>query len=114
MAQKALTLVEIVQLTLTSTTYYTTPANTTTQIDSILLNNTTSIARTVKLNIVPSAGSAVAANEAVTRVLVPANAAVTVPQMALQTLKVGEQLFASADLASSVNMRVVGREIQYT
>lgn len=114
MAQKALTLVEVVTLTASSALYYTTPANTTTQIDSVLLNNTTATARTVKINFVPSAGSAVTANEVITRVLVPANSAVTVPQLALQTLKVGEMIYALSDAASAVNMRIVGREIQYT
>lgn len=114
MAQKALTLVEVVTLTNTSASYYFVPANTTTQIDSILLNNTTATARTVKINFVPAAGSSVTANEVITRVLVPANSAVTVPQLALQTLKIGEQIYAQADAASAVNMRIVGREIQYT
>lgn len=113
MAQKALTLVENQTLTAAAALYYTAPANTTTQIDSILLANTTGTARTVQFNIVVS-GGATTANIVCPRVLVPANAQVTVPQMALQTLESGKQLFAQADAASAVNMRVVGREIQYS
>jgi hypothetical protein len=111
MAQKALTLVETVTLTAAAVSYYTAPANTTAQIDSIILNNTTATARTVKLHIVVS-GGATTANEVVTRVLVPANGCVNVPQMALQTLEVGKSIFALCDAASAVNMRISGREIQ--
>jgi hypothetical protein len=65
----------------------------------------------VKINIVVSGGAATA-NEVATRVLVPANSVVTVPQLALQTLEAGKSLHVLCDAAGAVNMRISGREIQ--
>lgn len=99
-------LVGNVQLTVGASTYYTAPANTTTTISAFTLNNTSGVPRTATVHLVPSGGTASAANQIATAIVIPASGAMpTILAGAIgQHLATGGsiQMFADANGAVSV------------
>jgi hypothetical protein len=96
------------QLNAVQTSLYTVPANTTLQIQSAVLTNTTSTPRTVTFNIVAPAGAVGASTLFVNKIIVPADGQVSVPWLVLRNLLSGESIFGAADLAGVVNVWISG------
>jgi len=99
------------QLTASTATYYTTPVNKRTIISRLVLCNTTGTARTVDLYLVPSGGSATAANQILTAEPVAASTSYIVSEAERQVLESGGTIQASADAASAVTIIGSGSEV---
>lgn len=98
------------QLTASMVTQYTVPASTVTRLTELFITNTDSVAHTVQICLVPSAGSAGAANAILWNYSVGANG--MVPLGINQFLSAGQFIAALASAASFVNLRVSGIEMQ--
>jgi len=90
-------------------TYYTVPAATVTIIKEFVLCNTDSAARTIDAHVIPSAGSAVVANQIFQDLTLQAGE--TKIFSLSQVLPAGSFLQASASVAAVVSMNVSGVEI---
>lgn len=98
------------QLTASAATYYTTPANTTTEIQWAYATNATGTARTITIYIIRSGGAAGATNMVVNTRTVPAGGSVALPEM-LQKMSSGGFIQALSDAATAVNLWVSGYEV---
>lgn len=96
-------------LTASLVTLYTAPANTTARANEILLCNTDTVARTVTVHIIPSGGSASAANTIFKAITVDASETRTLGLD--QVFPAGSFVQASADSASVVSIRLSGVEV---
>lgn len=104
-------LVSNIQLTASQAVLYTVSANTVTTIQAAVLTNSTGTARTVEINIVPSAGVPSATTVIVKSLTVPANGQVSVPWLILQSMVAGTSIQAAADVAAAVTVRISGVEV---
>ena len=98
-------------LTNVAATYYTSPANTVTYITNVSLTNTDTVARTVTLHLVPSAGSATAANRILSAHPIAAGKTFVPPQAIGQTLPIGGTLQALADTGAVVALVASGIQV---
>ena len=87
---------------------YAVPANTTTEIHSIILHNTNTTAEKVILYLVPSAGSATDANKVLAKTLAADETWEWNPYVYMST---GYQIHGATDTASEVSVHVYGAEI---
>lgn len=97
-----------VQLTTSGTTIYTVPPSTTTTIKQILMTNATGTATTFTINLVKTGGTASAANQIYSSVILPANTTANIDLT--QVMTVGDFLVASAGANSAVNITISGVE----
>lgn len=99
------------QLTVNLTdTAYTVPANSTFTVSALSFNNTTGTARTATANAVPTAGTAVAANEFLSALPVPAsgNQPTSVGSLVGQHFPAGTTFQFKADAATAVSINFSG------
>jgi len=93
-----------------TTTQYTANA-VKTVIDKFTVNNISSSNVTIDVNIVREGGSASDSNSVIKQHTIPSGVTYLTPEMVGQTLNTGDFITASASIASSVSLRVSGREI---
>jgi hypothetical protein len=96
------------QLTAAQALLYSVPANTTLQIQSVVLTNTTSIPRTAAFNIVAPAGAVGPSTLFVNKIVVPADGQVSVPWLVLRNLTAGQSIWGAADITGVVNAWISG------
>lgn len=92
------------------TTMYTAPASTRTIIDKCTVTNGTAGAVTIAIKLVPNAGSAGASNQVISKSLA-AGEAYTCPEVVGHVLESGGVVSVLAGAASSVVIRMSGREV---
>jgi hypothetical protein len=102
-------LVQGTLLTNALATYYTVPGSTTATIRAITLCNTDSAARTVKLHLVASGGSASDANTIFDDISI--NAGETIIDDSVRAMNTGDFIRAVASVTNVVALRVDGAEI---
>lgn len=98
------------QLTTSSATYYTVPANTITTISACTLTNTTSGAVTATVYLVPSGGSAGVANCILSARVIAAGESYNVGSAIGQSMADGGTLQALAGSATSITLVASGYE----
>lgn len=104
-------LVEGTQIPAANTNLYTAPANTRTIVDKATATNTTAGAVTITFNLVASGGSASATNTVISAQSVAAGATYLCPEVAGHVLNPGDFISAIAGTATSISVRVSGREV---
>lgn len=104
-------LVEGSQLTTSAATYYTAPANTTTIIKKVTITNTSSGAVTVTIYLVPSGGSAGAANTITSAKSIAAGATYEAYEVENQVLMTSDSIQALASAATSLTLQASGIEV---
>lgn len=92
-------------------TEYTTPASTRTIIDKCTATNTTGGAVTLSVWLIPSGGSRGNSNKIIDAVSVPANTCKDFSELQNQILGTGDTIDILAGSATSINIKVSGREI---
>lgn len=97
------------QLTAAAASYYTVPTNATAEVNSATAVNTTGVARTVTVHIIPSAGAAATTNKIVFTKGIPANGSVQLWEL-FGAIAPGSDVQAFADAATAVNLRIAGYE----
>ncbi len=103
-------LVAAQQLTGSNATYYT-ATNVRTVIDKCTVTNTTSGAVTLTLDIVDSGGSAGATERIISAKSISAGETYRCPEMVGQVLENGDTIQGLASAATSLTIRISGREI---
>lgn len=103
-------LVPSVQLGVAIATHYT-ATNVRAILDKVTLSNTTGGAITVDLHLVPNGGSATATNKILSAKSIGANSTDTCPEVVGHVLEPGGTIQALASAATSVGLRVSGREV---
>lgn len=98
------------QLTTGALAYYTAPANTKARVDALVLTNTTVGAITATLHLVPSGGSATAANTVLSAQSIAAGASLVVPGAIGQWIEAGGSLQALASAGASISLVASGVE----
>ena len=98
------------QLTLAAATYYTVPANTLTTISACSVTNTTGIARSVTLYLVPTGGAAGATNCVCSGRVIAPGETYNVAGAIGQTLAAGGTVQALSDLAAALSLVASGYE----
>jgi hypothetical protein len=96
------------QLGTTASSVYTAGSGVTAVVKQLLATNTTATASTVSVHLVPSSGTTTTANLIFAAVPVPANSTLIIDLS--QVLNTGDQLFAFAGNATTVNLTVSGYE----
>jgi hypothetical protein len=96
------------QLGTSAVSVYTVGSGITAVVKQVLATNTTASASTLSMHLVPNAGSATTSNLIFAAIPVPANSTVVIDLS--QVLNVGDQLFAFAGNATTVNLTVSGYE----
>src|SRR5919108_1543290 len=109
MAVRPVAAVEGVQLTTSTATYYT-ATNKKFTIDKATVTNTTAGAVTFDLYLVPTGGSAGATNQLYKTQSVASNASLTLDAIIGHTLENGGTIQAVASAATSLALRISGRE----
>lgn len=104
-------LIEGTQLTTSVATYYSAPENTSAIIKKLTITNTSGSAVTVTLYLVPSGGTASAANEITSAIPVSAGKAYEAYEMEGHALAPDDSIQALAGAATSLNIRCSGVEI---
>ena len=99
------------QLTASAASYYTVPANTITTISAMTLCNSTGTARTATVHLVPSGGSASAANMILSARTIAAGESYNVSAAIGQSIPAGSIIQALADSATAVTITASGYEI---
>lgn len=99
------------QLTNAAATYYTAPANTTTQIRKLTFVNNDSSAHTVTVYLVPSGGTAGVTNLLVKAAAIAAGATFEAFEAEGHILQTGDFIQALADAGSQVTIQGSGVEI---
>lgn len=99
------------QLTTSAVTYYTAPANTTTQITVLALTNTTAGALTADVYLIPSGGSATDSNRVLSARSLAANETYIVTGAIGQVLAPAGFIQAKASAGTSINIVASGIEI---
>lgn len=97
------------QLTTSSVTQYTVPGATTTRLTELLICNTDTVERTITVSLVPSTGSASAANRVISALPVPTGATVVFQLNAV--MLTGDFISAVASAPTAVNLYCSGAEI---
>lgn len=112
MTVKITKLVAATQLTASSVLYGAAcPANVTQIIKRAVFSNTDVAPRTITVNIVPTAGSATAANQIINARALQAGETYVSPELSGYELVPGDQIFALADVTLKVNMTVNGIQV---
>lgn len=93
------------QLTASAATYYTAPANTKSVIKKLTFTNTDTVARTVTVYLVPSAGTAGATNILISARPIPAGDTYDCQEALGQTLLIGGFIQALADVGAKVTIQ---------
>jgi len=96
------------QLGTSASSVYTVGAGITAVVKQLLATNTTATASTISVNLVPSAGTTSTSNLIFASVPVPANSTLVIDLA--QVMNAGDQLFALAGNATTVNLTVSGYE----
>jgi predicted phage tail protein len=110
-SRNPITIIGNLQLTTALTdSSYTVPANSSVTISAVELNNTTAVPQSVTIHLIPTGGSATAANQIVTTLVVgAAGAAPTlVPALVGQHILAGGKLQMLSSLAASITPLVSG------
>jgi hypothetical protein len=94
----------------TGTTIYTVPTGQRCQVEDITIANTTSLAATCSIHLVPSGGSAAANNAMFGTVTIPANT--TIQWTGMQVLNAGDFIQGIAGAATSITVHISGDEIR--
>lgn len=110
MTVRAKVLVQSKQLENAQTTQYT-ASNCTAIIDKFTVTNTTASAVTVSIHIVPSGGSASDSNKIVVSRAIASAEPYTFPELIGHILGPGDFISTLAGAASSLTMRISGREV---
>ncbi len=110
MTVRSITLVPSKQAESAQTTQYT-AVNCTTYIDKATFTNTTSGNVTLSVNLVTSAGAAGAANLVVNLRSIAPKESYTAPELIGQVLQPGDFISTIAGAATSITMRISGREL---
>jgi len=97
-------------LTGSTATYYT-ATNVKAILDKVTLCNTTAGAITVEMWLVPTGGTAGDSNKVLDAISVAAHTMYTYPEIVGHVLAAGDTLQAKASAATSVSLRVSGREV---
>lgn len=92
------------QLTTSAATYYTAPTVKASLIRQLVATNTTATNRTVTVYLVPSGGTAGAANELIITRIVPANDSIILWEALNQALATGGTIQALADAGTAVTL----------
>lgn len=95
-------------LTASAATYVTAAGVSKVVIKSAVFTNTDTVARTITVHRVPSAGSASAGNMVISAFSLSAGQAYVAPELANMVLNAGETLQALASTAAVVNINVSG------
>lgn len=103
-------IVSPVQLTTAAATYYTVPANTITTISAATLTNTTGGAVTATVHLVPSGGSATAANMILSARTIAAGESYNISSAIGQSLPTGATIQALAGANTSITFVASGYE----
>ena len=103
-------LVDGAQLTASAATYYTAPANTLATISACTLTNTTAVAVTATLHLVPSGGAATASNCILSARTLAAGESYNVGSAIGQTMAAGGLLQGLAGSATSITLVASGYE----
>ena len=105
-------LVPTTQLTTTATGYGSAvPGGVNQVIKRAVFSNTGTVPRTITVNIVPIAGSAVVSNEIINARTLQAGETYVSPELAGMVLLPGDQIFAQASAGTDVNLTVSGLQI---
>lgn len=99
------------QLATTSSTLYTAPANTTSQIQDVTVCNTSTGAKTVTFYVVENGGSAADATTVIDTKSIAANETKTLSDLTGFVLEAGDTLRGLASAATSVSVQASGIEI---
>ncbi len=110
MTVRSITLVPSKQAENAQTTQYT-AVNCTTYVDKMTVTNTTSVNVTFSLNVVTSAGAAGAGNLIINLRSIAPKETYSCPEAIGQVLQPGDFLSTIAGAASSLTLRVSGREL---
>lgn len=113
MATSPRKLVPAQQLTISNATYYT-ATNVYTLIDSALLCNTTGGAVTATIDLVDSGGSAGVTERVISARSIAAGETYLCPELVGQILGPGDTIQGLAGSATSITIRISGREISGT
>ncbi len=105
------TLVEGSQLTTSAATYYTAPALTTTVLKKVTVTNTTASTASLTLYLVPSGGTAGAANTVTSAKAILAGATYEAYEAENHVLSPGDFLSALAGTSSALTLKASGIEI---
>ena len=98
------------QLTAAAVVYYTAPVNTASTISAMSVTNTTGVARTVTVHLVPSGGAAGVTNSVCSARIVSPNETFNVFGAIGQTLAAGGTIQALADAATALTLVASGYE----
>lgn len=93
------------------TTQYITPTATKAIVDKFTATNTTSVAVTLSINLIPSAGSASSSNLVLSLKAIAAGEAYTCPEVVGQVLESGGFISTIAGSSTSLTISAAGREI---
>lgn len=93
------------------TTQYTAPANTRTIVDKMTATNTTGGAVTLTTRLVASGGTAGASNSVMSAQSIAAGATYLCPEVSGHVLNPGDFISTLASAATSITIRVSGREV---
>lgn len=106
----ARTLIETLQIVAAATTQYTTPANTRTIIDKLTATNTTGVAATFSIYLVPSGGAFGASNRVIAAQTVGPGASYLCPEIVGHILNPGDFVVTEAS-GVAFTVRMSGREV---
>ena len=93
------------------TTYYTCPASTKVQIDKFTGTNTTGVAATLSVNLVPSGGAAGASNLIVSAKSLAAGETYTFPEITQHYLNAGGFVSTLGGTNNAISIRISGRAV---
>lgn len=93
------------------TTQYTVPAGTFTIIDKATVTNIGASAAAISVNLIPSGGSAGNDNLIVDAKTIQVGETYNLPELVNQTLKAGDIISTLASAATTLTIRVSGREV---
>lgn len=93
------------------TMQYTAPASTRTILDKMTATNTTAGAVAITVHLVPSGGTAGAANVITSASSIAAGAVYTFPELVGHVLSEGDFISTLAGAAASITIRASGREV---
>lgn len=110
MSVTAKTLFGALQAQITETSQYAAPAGTRTIIDKFTGTNTTGLAATLTVKLIPSGGAASVSNTIISKTL-QAGEAYTFPEIVGHVLNPGDSISTIAGTAGALTIRSSGREV---
>jgi hypothetical protein len=111
MAQTPAKLVAGSQLTTAAATYYASPTNTTTVVRAMQLVNTSANAAKVTVYLVPSGGTAGAANTIISNLALAAGETYNCPEAINAVLEAGDTIQALSDTNAAISMQASGIQV---